>query len=144
MSESTKNESESSSTTTAVQSGGTPTVVPVGPGSNQSSAPSAPSSVVEAMQSPMGPTQIPTQVYSREVVVCIINNIEETAFFLSSSSYKRTHTLSLSNPARHTMALAPPTNQFFLSPLHPSVHIYAPLFLCRTRENHSSGYIEYA
>lgn len=62
MSESTKNESESS-TTTAVPSG-TPTVVPVGPGSNQSSAPSAPSSVVEAMQSPMGPTQIPTQVYS--------------------------------------------------------------------------------
>jgi hypothetical protein len=62
MSESIKNESESSTSTT-VQSGGTPSVVPVGPGSNQSSAPSAPSSVVEAMQSPMGPTQIPTQVY---------------------------------------------------------------------------------
>jgi hypothetical protein len=64
MSESTKNESESSSTTTAVQSGGTPTVVPVDPGSNQNYTPSAPSSVVEAMQSPMGPSQIPTQVYS--------------------------------------------------------------------------------
>ncbi|KAI9560239.1 hypothetical protein GHT06_014253 [Daphnia sinensis] len=68
MSESTKNESESSSTTTAVPSG-TPTVVPVGPGSNQSSAPSAPSSVVEAMQSPMGPTQIPTQfVFQQQIM----------------------------------------------------------------------------
>ena len=65
MSESNKNESESTQAATTV---------PVGPGSNQNSAQSAPSSVVEAMQSPMGPTQIPTQVY-------ISPNILKITFF---------------------------------------------------------------
>jgi hypothetical protein len=39
------------------------------------------------------------------------------------------------------MALAPPTNQFFLSPLHPSVHIYASVFLCRKRERTTAAAI---
>lgn len=56
MSEGIKtNESEGVSATSS-----STTVVAVGPGSN--SAPSAPSSVAEAMQSPLGQSQIPTQV----------------------------------------------------------------------------------
>lgn len=90
------NKSESAESTTAASS--STSAVPVGPGSN--STPSAPSSVVEAsMQSPLGQTQIPTQVTTtaaRELVIL---------FIYTFTCYRRSHSRPLARKGYYNAPL---------------------------------------